>query len=563
MRKNCWQKLLIVSVLLLSLGVMLTFQKIGKASPDTVLSVDPEISVVAPGQSFNITIKVTDVSELYAWQFNLTFNPTVLNVTNVTEGPFLKQAGSTFWAFTQNDIHNDAGWVFAGSSLFPVPAQGATGSGVLATVTLRVKAEGISSLHFSGVVGDRVETSLATWDSQANQAKAISFSAVDGVFKYPPTIPVWRDLTVADIAASPTSVPAGEPVSVNVTVRNLGNLTETFNATAYYDSTAFGTRTGLTLDAGAYSVLAFTWDTTGVAQGTYALKAAVTFVPGENDTTNNVLTKGTVIIELVHNVAVTDLKVSPSQVASGGEVSANVTVMNKGSVAETFDVTLSYDSTVINTETLTSLMPGASRTMNFVWNTTDVPIGDYVLTAKAGPVSGETKTADNTFTGVIVKVVAVVHDVAVTNVSVSPSQVESGGKVSVNVTIMNKGTVTETFNVTLSYDSTVIKTETVTNLEPNSSKTLTLAWETKDVPTGDYELTVTASPISGETQTTNNTYSGVVVKVTAPARILPWELMIGIIIVIMAVAGIGAFLLLRRSQRRQNPKNSKEIKNNQ
>lgn len=386
---------------MLSFAVVLAVPKIG-ASPGTVLLVDPYVSAVASGQSFSVNIIVTDVSELYMWQFNLTFDQAVVNVVDVTEGPFLKDVGSTFWGFTENDIHNNEGWVFVGCSFFPVPEHGATGSGVLATVILTVKANGLSNLHFAGVSQDNPQTSLATWDFTLGSGKPIAFSAVDGVFAYP----LWRDLAVTNVVASPTSVPAGESVSVNVTVRNLGNFTETFNATAYYDSTSIGTRTGLTVEAGVDKVATITWDTTGVAMGSYAIKAEVKIAGVENDTTNNVLTDGTVTIELVHDVAVTDVAVSPLSVASGGKIFVNVTVTNKGSTTETFDVTLSYDSTVVETETVTGLVPGASETLNFVWETKDVAVGDYELTVKAGPVSGETKTGDNTYSNVAVKVTA-------------------------------------------------------------------------------------------------------------------------------------------------------------
>lgn len=401
MKKNLWQILLVVVFSLLSFAALLTVSRTS-ASPDAVLSVDPYVSAVAPGQSFSVSTIVTDVSELYMWQFNLTFNKAVVNVVDVTEGFFLKDVGSTFWGFTENDIHNNEGWVFVGCSFFPLPEHGATGSGVLASVTLTVKANGLSNLHFSGVSQDNPQTSLATWDFNSGSGKPIVFSAVDGVFAYP----LWRDLAVTNAVASPTSVPAGESVSVNMTVRNLGNFTEIFNATAYYDSTAIGTRTDLTVEAGVDKVVTITWDTTGVAMGSYAIKAEVKIAAMENDTTNNVLTDGTVTIELVHDVAVTDVAVSPLSVASGGKIFVNVTVMNKGSITETFAVTLSYDSTVVDTETVMDLVPGASEILNFVWETKDVSVGDYELTVKAGPVSSETQIGDNIYSNVMVKVTA-------------------------------------------------------------------------------------------------------------------------------------------------------------
>lgn len=90
---------------------------------------------------------IADVSNLYGWQINVTFNPNILNASKVTEGSFLKNVNKTAWP--KPVMNNDRGYVFA-SALFnvPFPAVGATGSGILANITFTVKSGGGSTLHF-------------------------------------------------------------------------------------------------------------------------------------------------------------------------------------------------------------------------------------------------------------------------------------------------------------------------------------------------------------------------------------------------------------------------------
>jgi len=58
----------------------------------------------------------------------------------------------------------------------------------------------------------------------------------------------------------------------------------------------------------------------------------------------------------------------------------------------------------IETETV-SLNIDSSKTVSFMWNTTDIPLGNYTLTAYAEPVLGETHTTDNIETNGIITVI--------------------------------------------------------------------------------------------------------------------------------------------------------------
>jgi len=111
-----------------------------------VIAIEPaEVRDISPGGTFTVNVTVAGVSEVYGWQVNITFNPQILNVENVSEGSFLKQANKTVFMKT---IDNTDGYVLLASTFYPVPEHGVSGSGLLAQVTFTVKGSGSSSLHF-------------------------------------------------------------------------------------------------------------------------------------------------------------------------------------------------------------------------------------------------------------------------------------------------------------------------------------------------------------------------------------------------------------------------------
>lgn len=85
---------------------------------------------------------------------------------------------------------------------------------------------------------------------------------------------------------------------------------------------------------------------------------------------------------VVHDVAVTGVTASPTTPIVGETVTVTVTAENQGTEGETFDVTVCYDSNAIGTQTAT-LSAGASITLTFSWDTTDVAPGSYLISAEA------------------------------------------------------------------------------------------------------------------------------------------------------------------------------------
>lgn len=86
----------------------------------TVLSVQPQASVIwGADAELKVNVTVTDVTDLYGWQFSLYYDSTLLNGTGVSEGPLLKSGGNTkFFNFFFGDNYNSThGLVTAGCSL--------------------------------------------------------------------------------------------------------------------------------------------------------------------------------------------------------------------------------------------------------------------------------------------------------------------------------------------------------------------------------------------------------------------------------------------------------------
>jgi hypothetical protein len=105
---------------------------------------------VVVGTPVSLSLLISDIADLFAFQFSLSYNPALLQLTSVSEGAFLATGGPTF--FDGGTVNNTTGTVsFLFDSLIgAVP--GVTGSGVLAQMQFTTVAAGVSALSFSDVL---------------------------------------------------------------------------------------------------------------------------------------------------------------------------------------------------------------------------------------------------------------------------------------------------------------------------------------------------------------------------------------------------------------------------
>jgi hypothetical protein len=182
----------------------------------------------------------------------------------------------------------------------------------------------------------------------------------------------------------------------------------------------------------------------------------------------------------------------------------NVTAENRGGITETFDVTLYDDADPIETQTIVNLAGGGTQILNFTWDTTPVPIGEYTLNATAALVPGETDLSDKNFT---VNVYVGLRDLAATNVSPYRNSIPLAfSGIDVYVTVKNNGEETDTFNVSLYQGSYLIGTQE-TALISGGSEILDFTWNTSVLSYGNYTLRASIIPIPFDTNTADKNYT--------------------------------------------------------
>lgn len=108
------------------------------------------------------------------------------------------------------------------------------------------------------------------------------------------------------------------------------------------------------------------------------------------------VTDGSITIPAIRDVSVTNVKSAKTIVGKGFPLYVNATVENLGAYPENLTVTLYANATAVQTTNIT-IPGGNTTTVTFVWNTTDWPLGQYMLSVYVEPVLGEADTSDNTF----------------------------------------------------------------------------------------------------------------------------------------------------------------------
>ena len=114
-------------------------------------------SPIHTGDTFTLDIGAEDVFDLAGWQFDVTFDPKILEAINVSEGNFLKTDGGTTF-FQAGSIDNVAGKI-GGLSAARLSTQGVTGTGVILQVRFKAKSGGetelaLQNFEFGAITGE-------------------------------------------------------------------------------------------------------------------------------------------------------------------------------------------------------------------------------------------------------------------------------------------------------------------------------------------------------------------------------------------------------------------------
>jgi len=219
-----------------------------------------------------------------------------------------------------------------------------------------------------------------------------------------------------------------------------------------------------------------------------------------------------------HDVAVTNVTVSPLTVLPGELVNVNVTTFDQGANAEAFNITVYANTQTVGTQSV-SLSSNSSTTVAFTWDTTGFAKGEYAISASASIVAGEVDTADNTkFADNNITILFPGHDVAVIDIEPFKTLVGQGYSMYVAFTAKNYGIFDETFNTTVYANTTIITIQTVT-LGSGESYRFTSQWNTTGYIRSNYAISAYAEPVANETNTDDNTLVGGTVQVGVPCDV--------------------------------------------
>ena len=108
--------------------------------------------------TFTLDISAEAVFDMAGWQFDIAFDPAILEAISVSEGNFLKTGGTTF--FQGGSIDNVAGKITALSAA-RLSAQGVSGTGTLLQVRFKAKSAGetklvLQNFEFGATTGDLI-----------------------------------------------------------------------------------------------------------------------------------------------------------------------------------------------------------------------------------------------------------------------------------------------------------------------------------------------------------------------------------------------------------------------
>jgi len=119
-----------------------------KAAPsaNVEVKIEPEESTVDVGKPFSVTVVITDVTDLGGFQFDLKYDPALLQVNTVTLGDFLGSTGRTAYLAL---FDNEGSKTVVGYTLRD--GRGPDGHGVLANIVLTAQKVGEGSLQLENV----------------------------------------------------------------------------------------------------------------------------------------------------------------------------------------------------------------------------------------------------------------------------------------------------------------------------------------------------------------------------------------------------------------------------
>lgn len=236
-----------------------------------VIAVEPQEIMdprLGPSSTFKVNITIAHVENLYGYEFKLLFDSEVILGLDVELRTVLNE---TNFAPNKIEINNPKGYILVNVSYYP-PAEpiNVTLPEAFVTLEFKVKALGCTPLALN-------ETKLIDANGQLIPHKVVSGSFCA----------IKRDIAVETIAVDPTEVYEGGKVNISVSIRNNGDINETFEIELYCNESLIQMIPVMDLAPNQTVTEEIEWETNGFPPGYYVLRAVATELPAEINVTNN------------------------------------------------------------------------------------------------------------------------------------------------------------------------------------------------------------------------------------------------------------------------------------
>lgn len=145
---------LIIPLFILFLILTLTgcFGKLLNTTPladqTGALGLDPNQLTLTPGEDFTVSLITPSVQNLKGYSVTLGYDPKLIRLNEVTEGPFFSSEGETFF---YRDIDNQQGSVLMDCAILGRDLS-VSGQGVLATLSFTCLKAGQTEITFENVI---------------------------------------------------------------------------------------------------------------------------------------------------------------------------------------------------------------------------------------------------------------------------------------------------------------------------------------------------------------------------------------------------------------------------
>jgi len=354
---------LMLTLLLIGMSVLaFNIQQVkASAAVSPYIAVVPESTVdpaLTPGMNYTISI-YTDYngSDVWGYEFLLTFNPYVLEGIEVVNGDLITEdVGTTMWF--PGTFNNTAGTLsLTGNAFFAMPGEVPVtcGPGIMANVTFSVVGYGDSYLSLGDetrLIGYNV-TTQEVYDI-INKDLPYPGHILDGYFAN--QLEVTHDIAVVSVTPSTTEVEEGELLNVTVVVENQGTVDEDVTVEVYRDYEPGLTfwligKRSVNLAAGATKSLVFVWDTTDVSLGEHSLTAVAIELPGEDDVADNMLESDEVV----------EVMYACIYIRADGSIEGTTDISTTDNIAYTFTDNIFNQSIVVERDNIT--IDGAGYTI--------------------------------------------------------------------------------------------------------------------------------------------------------------------------------------------------------